>query len=156
CTAGAPKSGAPSSPSGCRPTHFRRGSDQSIGAVQKIRHEEMINRGQRSIKQPFIAGDREQMETSSTSSLFYNAGQPSTHQQRRHVQLQQISTHHEPMPRSSGIPQPNPSKRKEQQQTGYPSALFVSRRRPPTIELQLDGSRLHQCRPDSTDPCPMA
>ncbi|KAL6009354.1 hypothetical protein ACLOJK_022583, partial [Asimina triloba] len=28
--------------------------------------------------------------TSSTSSLFYNAGQPSTHQQRRHVQLQQI------------------------------------------------------------------
>ncbi|KAL6000846.1 hypothetical protein ACLOJK_006573 [Asimina triloba] len=30
------------------------------------------------------------METSSTSSLFYNVGQPSTHQQRRHVQLQQI------------------------------------------------------------------
>ncbi|KAL5979825.1 hypothetical protein ACLOJK_038936 [Asimina triloba] len=47
CTAGAPKSGAPSSPSGCRPTHFRRGSDQSIGAVQKIRHEKMINRIQR-------------------------------------------------------------------------------------------------------------
>ncbi|KAL5979008.1 hypothetical protein ACLOJK_018903 [Asimina triloba] len=90
CTAGAPKFGAPSSPSGCRPTHFRRGSDQSIGAVQKIRHEEMINRGQRSIKQPFIASDREQMETSSTSSLLYNASQPSAHQQRRHVQLQQI------------------------------------------------------------------
>ncbi|KAL6000313.1 hypothetical protein ACLOJK_024008, partial [Asimina triloba] len=27
---------------GHRPTHLRRGSDQSIGAVQKIGHEEMI------------------------------------------------------------------------------------------------------------------
>ncbi|KAL6000052.1 hypothetical protein ACLOJK_034729 [Asimina triloba] len=27
----------------------------------------------------------------------------------------------------------------------------MSRRRPSTIELQLDSSRLHQCRPDSTD-----
>ncbi|KAL6000990.1 hypothetical protein ACLOJK_006717, partial [Asimina triloba] len=53
--------GTPSSPTTHRPTHFRRGSDQSIRAIQKIRHEEMINRGQRSIKQPFIASDREQM-----------------------------------------------------------------------------------------------
>ncbi|KAL5986400.1 hypothetical protein ACLOJK_014733 [Asimina triloba] len=41
--------GTPSSPTTHRPTHFRRGSDQSMGAVQKIRHEEMINRGQRPI-----------------------------------------------------------------------------------------------------------
>ncbi|KAL6002290.1 hypothetical protein ACLOJK_034220 [Asimina triloba] len=53
--------GTPSSLTTHRPTHFRRGSDQSIGAVQKIGHEEMINRGQRSIKQSFITNDREQM-----------------------------------------------------------------------------------------------
>ncbi|KAL6000151.1 hypothetical protein ACLOJK_034829, partial [Asimina triloba] len=53
--------GTPSYPTTHRPTHFRRGSDQSIGTVQKIGHEEMINRGQRSIKQPFITSDREQM-----------------------------------------------------------------------------------------------
>ncbi|KAL6000398.1 hypothetical protein ACLOJK_024093, partial [Asimina triloba] len=53
--------GTPSSPTTHRPTHFQRGSDQSIGTVQKIAHEEMINGGQRSIKQPFITSDREQM-----------------------------------------------------------------------------------------------
>ncbi|KAL6001124.1 hypothetical protein ACLOJK_006851, partial [Asimina triloba] len=43
CTIGAPSFGAPSSPTAHRLTHLRRGSDQSIGAVQKTGHEEMIN-----------------------------------------------------------------------------------------------------------------
>ncbi|KAL6000185.1 hypothetical protein ACLOJK_034863, partial [Asimina triloba] len=43
CTIGAPSSGAPSSPTAHRPTHLRRGFDQSIGSVQKIGPEEMIN-----------------------------------------------------------------------------------------------------------------
>ncbi|KAL6002303.1 hypothetical protein ACLOJK_034234, partial [Asimina triloba] len=42
CTIGAPSSGAPSSPTAHRLTHLWCGSDQLIGAVQKIGHEEMI------------------------------------------------------------------------------------------------------------------
>ncbi|KAL6000845.1 hypothetical protein ACLOJK_006572, partial [Asimina triloba] len=39
---------------------------------------------------PPLRDDQQGPAMSNTSSLFYNAGQPSTHQQRRHVQLQQI------------------------------------------------------------------
>ncbi|KAL5986654.1 hypothetical protein ACLOJK_014987 [Asimina triloba] len=61
--------------------------------MQKIRHEEMINRGQRSIKQPFIASDREQMGE--------------THQiQRRAAPPPSSTTPASPPPISSAIQRP--------------------------------------------------